>query len=465
MCTTGSLALDNMNHTPTLAKLADLAHDYQLADALPIVTTRMRNLLLDTLGCSIAGRHHDAVQKACVAAQALGMDAQVMGLGSLRRLSLMGAMLESGAAIRALDFNDFYWGPGIGGHPSDLFGIALPLAQSQSSTLGELLEATLVGYGLYLRLLDVMAPHGAFDHTTAMTLGSAAISARLFKADRNKMLQTLSMALVRGPAMCAMRQGAISEAKATAPAVAGISGYLAAQLAMAGLNGPVAAVMGKNGLQAFVAEGADLSDLIRQPLLDQHLDAVSIKRYPCIGTAQATVSAAQALHAPLQEAASPIESVQVHLGDSPLIRHQCSSAYLHPHDRETADHSFFSLIAMTLLEGTLTPDQFDRRRYLDADVKALSERLHFHFDLAGAEQGLFSARIEVRLGNGKSLRSQALHPPGHPLRPLSADELSRKFLDCALPHMGQERAQGLLENCLQAPLHTPISTVLKPLQN
>jgi 2-methylcitrate dehydratase len=234
---------------------------------------------------------------------------------------------------------------------------------------------------------------------------------------------------------------------------------------MAGLHGPVAAVMGKNGLEAFVAEGADLSALVRNPLLGHHLDAVSIKRYPCIGTAQATVSAAQALHAPLQKAASPIESVQVHLGDSPLIRHQCSSAYLHPQDRETADHSFLSLIGMTLLDGTLAPDQFDRRRYLDADVKAVSEQLHFHFDLAGAEQGLFSARIEVRLRDGKSLQSQALHPPGHPLRPLSAEELSRKFLDCALPHMSQEKAQGLLENCLQAPLHTPMATVLKPLSN
>lgn len=463
MDTVDSLELANMNHTPTLSKLADLAHDYHLATAPPASTARMRNLLLDTLGCSIAGRKHEAVLKASVAAQALGTDAKAMGLGSLRRLSLIGAMLESGAAIRALDFNDFYWGPGIGGHPSDLFGIALPLAQSQSSTLGELLEATLVGYGLYLRLLDILAPHGAFDHTTAMTLGAAALSARLFKADRNNMLQTLAMALVRGPAMGAMREGAISEAKATAPAVAGISGYMAAQLAMAGLRGPIAAAMGKNGLQAFVAENADLSTLISNPLLDHHLDAVSIKRYPCIGTAQATVSAAQALNSPLQMASSPIESLQVHLGDSPLIRHQSSSAYLHPQDRETADHSFFSLICMTLLDGTLAPDQFDRRRYLDADVKALSERLHFHYDLAGAEQGLFSAQIEVRLSNGQSLQSQALHPPGHPLRPLSADELARKFLDCALPHMNQERADGLIENCLHAPLYTPISTLLKPL--
>jgi 2-methylcitrate dehydratase PrpD len=69
----------------------------------------------------------------------------------------------------------------------------------------------------------------------------------------------------------------------------------------------------------------------------------------------------------------------------------------------------------------------------------------------------------VRLSNGQSLQSQVLHPPGHPLRPLSADELARKFLDCALPHMNQERADGLIENCLQAPLYTPISTILKPL--
>ncbi len=432
----------------------------RLEDQDAKVRRAVRWLLLDTVGCALAARGHPAVVKAARAAATWG-SAQATGLGSGRPASLLGAIVDSGAAIRALDYNDFYWGPGIGGHPSDLFGVCIPLAEHTGASLAELLEAALVGYELYLRILDRMAAHGVFDHTGAMTAASAAAAARLLGLDADATTDALAIACVRGPAMSAMRHGEICEAKATAPATAGLSGVVAAQLAQAGIGGPRSACLGPLGLGAWLREPGLVAGLDAAEGFGSAIARVSIKRFACIGTAQSTVAAARDIHR--QAAGRRLQQVQLRLTASPLIVHQTSEAYRRPRNRETADHSFFSLAAMTLCDGDLVPRQFAAGRYQDADVLAMSDRLVFDCTLPVERKGLFQAQLHATLEDGTVLEALHAHPPGHPLNPLQRDELLAKWQGCCAGVLDGETPERLAHATLDGPLDLPVRDWLAPL--
>ena len=448
--------------TPVLRALARLGLDVRLDRLDPSVERAVRALWLDSVGCALAARAHPVVQQATRAAAMLEDGAAITALGSGRPLGLLGAMLDSGAAIRALDYNDFYWGPGIGGHPSDLFAVSLALAEQARASTREMLEASAAGYELYLRMLDLMEPHGAFDHTSAMTPAAALIAARLWRLDEEATIDALAMAFVRGPAMGAMRHGAISQAKATAPAVAGQGGVMAALLARSGIGGPRAACLGPLGLAAWVRDHDRTAALAEADGFGSALLRVSIKRFCCIGTAQSAVAAAREVHR--KASGRRIEAVHARLGDTELMRHQTSAPYRRPASRETADHSFFALLAMTLCDGDLVPAQFDGRRWLDPAVVALSERFEFDCSLPIERQGLFSAQLRARLEDGSTVIASVDHPPGHPLAPLSPAELLAKWHACSAVALGGAERDRLSDAALHGGLDTPLSPWLAQLR-
>ena len=103
-----------------------------------------------------------------------------------------------------------------------------------------------------------------------------------------------------------------------------------------------------------------------------------------------------------------ISEIVIRLSDSELIRHQSSAIYKFPKTKETADHSFFSVIAMAAIDGYLNIEQFEMKRFLDANVLAIQDQFKFEYSLDGANQGIFKCQIEVRLNNGET-KSSAVH--------------------------------------------------------
>jgi 2-methylcitrate dehydratase len=422
------------------------------------VMSQARFLLLDTIGCALAGRSHPAVAKSASAAGRLFRGAEARGLGTGRRYGVLGALLDSGTAIRALDLNDFYWGPGVGGHPSDLFAAVLAVAEWQDADLGAALAAAVCGYEVYLRLVDLLPGDGAWDHTTAMTLGASAVTACLLGQDAAQMADTFSLAAVRGPALAAMRYGQISEAKASAPASAAISGVIAAELAAAGIGGPGTSLEGPRGLGALCRPGASLESLASPDNFGRRILDVGIKRYPCIGTAQAAVAAAIELRAKL--AGRQPREIHFRLADDGITRHQTTDAYRRPDRRETADHSFYSLIALGLADGELTAHQFESGRFREPDVHALADKLRFTCDLPGARTARLPAQATATLADGSVVSADVEFAPGHPRNPLDAQGVAAKFGTCVRGVMEPEAARNVVHACLEARPDTPVRRIL-----
>ena len=195
------------------------------------------------------------------------------------------------------------------------------------------------------------------------------------------------------------------------------------------MTGPRAAIGGPNGLGALVRPGMDLDGLPLDRSREPKLLDVAIKRFPCIGTAQAAVFGAIELNrmADWQD----LRSIAVRLADNPVVSHQTGDTYRRPMSRETADHSFYALIAMAAVDGDLTLSQFDEGRWLDDDVRAVMDRLTLTADLPGATEGQFAAHYDVGLSKGTHLSFEAPCAPGHPRKPLPFDVAMKKFRDCA----------------------------------
>jgi 2-methylcitrate dehydratase PrpD len=418
----------------------------------------MRVLLIDTLGCLVSGRRHPAVRKVSAALDSQG---PAIALASWRRQSTHDTVIDTGSAIRAFDYNDFYWGPGLGGHPSDIFAAALVVAEREDKSLADMLNATAVGYDLYIRLVDIMDAAGPFDHTTAGGFASAAVAGLLLDLDDEAMAHALAMALARGPAMSALRQGNIAEVKAASGALACASGVLAARLATAALTGPHLAIGGPKGIAAFVRPGVNLDGLIMDSRDRPKLLDVAVKRFPCIGTAQAAVYGAIELHRAAE--GHEIQSIKVCLADNPVVNHQTETAYRRALTRETADHSFYAVIGMAAVDGDLTLGQFDGQRWLDSDVTEMIDRMTLTANLPGAKEGRFAARYDVRLSNGKALSFEVPYAPDHPQNRLTFDGAVAKFRDLASGLLHADAADTL-ESAIDDELRTPVRSMLTGLE-
>lgn len=395
--------------------------------------TRMRVLLIDTLGCIVAARGHPAVLQTCAA---LDGEGPALGMASWRRRPTLEAVLDTGTAIRALDYNDFYWGPGLGGHPSDIFAASLVVAEREGRSIAELLHATAVGYELYIRLVDLMDVEAPADHTTAAALASALVTGLLMRLEEAALAEALALALARGPAMSALRQGRIASVKAAAAALACMNGVLAARMAAQGLTGPRESIAGANGLASFLRRGADPGCLVPEPGSRPKVLQVSLKRYPCIGTAQAAVAGAVEVHRRL--AGRDVQRIRVRLADNPLIHHQVEDVYRRPSTRETADHSFYATIGMAVTDGDLTLSQFDAGRWADPDIVELAARITLVADLAGAEEGTFAAEFDVTTADGEPIAIALPFAPGHFRRPLDLSGTMDKFRACIADRLPED---------------------------
>ena len=373
-------------------------------DGLPTaVRTRAVDLLLDTVGCALAARGHPAVVQAANAADLFGAAGGCTGLGGSRNVSALAAILESGAAIRALDYNDFYWGAGFGGHPSDLFASALAIAEAADASVGRMLCAVVAGYEVYCRLLDQMEAALPFDHTAACAMASAVMAGLVADMGQVRLADAIAIAAVRAPVLSGLRYGRISSTKAVAPALAQIDGVIAARLAAEGFTGPVEAVDTSNGLAAILRDDGQTARLAPRPHEGMRILDVAVKRYPCIGTAQAAVSGAADVHRRLAGNVAGVRRISVRLTGNHTVRHQVGDVYRRPDRRETADHSFYAVIAMALADGDLSASQFEAERWRQADVVDLIDRMDLAADLPGAEEGRFAASMAVTCADGRSI--------------------------------------------------------------
>lgn len=419
---------------PLIQDLSRFVADFPATDIPKHAVDKARILLLDSLACAVAALDEPAPRRILDLVRDMGGTPQCTVIGRSRLTSLPQATFANGMLIRTLDLNDYSGGIRITGHPSDNIAVVLSAGESAGRSGAEVLAAIALAYELYGRLHDTMAPDSLWDHVTLSGLVAPAVAAKLLGLAHDATAHALALGAANAPATAGLRDGNVSGAKILANAMVAQQGVQAALLARAGVTGPLGVLESRRGLGQTVFTNTAALDLASARhgslrIMDSH-----IKAYPCVATAQALVAAAQRLRAQHALSLSEITRIRVVMADVPVVRaHLGDRDRHHPHSRESADHSFNFLLAVTLSDGELSARQFEGERWTSPEIVAAMARIEYATsrELAERAPNSFAAVLNVETIDGRSLEAEMLFAPGHARNPFSFDQAAEKFRSCA----------------------------------
>lgn len=345
--------------------------------------------------------------------------------GSGERTSIEMAAFANGTMLRYQDYSDTHLGRS-NGHPSDMIGGLVALAESFDLSGKDFVTATIVAYEVYCSLCDSTAlATRALDQATCAAAGAAAGAARLLGLGETQAGEAISLALSSSLQLYNVRTGDLSDWKSCAGPNGARNGIFAALLAREGVTGPTAVVEGKGGLRDIVGEldwkiGAGEMPLI----IGTHL-----KFHPVCYHGQAAVDAALALREKVPVEA--IEAIEVETYEAAFRAMGGDPTRWAPTNRETADHSLPYTIAVALLNGRLTSADYERERLGDPKTRRLMERIRVgcSAELTDAFPAHSRSRVTIRLKDGSTYSHLQHDPKGSAANPLADAELELKFLE------------------------------------
>jgi 2-methylcitrate dehydratase len=447
-------------------ELARFALTAQLEDLSPRRLNALKIRVVDALGCALGAL---AVERSAGAAEdrpTLDVRAYVEAMGGAPRSTLFSggrsspplAALLNGYLVRYLDFNDSYLAPGETCHPSDNLAPLLAVAEDAGADGAELLVALAVAYQVQCRLSEVAPVRDqGFDHTVQGCYALAAGAARLLKLDLQRATQAVAIAGTAFNALRVTRTGQPSHWTGLAYPNAAFCCVHATYLAQAGITGPERVFEGNRGWMQAIAGPFEID--WRRERLDR-IDRSILKRYDAEIHSQSTLEALSELRAEHGLGAHDVESVEVSIFDvaHELIGGGGEGDKMRITTKEQADHSLAYLCAVMLLDGDVTPRQYEPDRLSSEAVQSLLRRVYVRPDAALSRRfpDEMPSRVSVVLRDGRRYVKEKRWYRGFQREPMTWEDASRKFhaLAGSGPSTGQPEAVEASEGTRAAILAT-----------
>lgn len=361
---------------------------------------------------------------------------QAHAVGMASGLDAPWAALINGTAAHALDYDDVL-DPAASHVSAVLIPALLALGEEIQACGDDLLDAYIVGVEAQECLAEaVNMAHYTHGWHTTITLGSpsaAAACARLLRLDPTQTRNALSIATSMSGGF--KRQFGTN----TKPFHAGLAaknGVLAARMAAAGLSADESPFEGPRGfLDLMVGKQAPGFSGSVSRLVDPGLPAIVrpglwLKRYPCCASTHRAVDA--------------LLDIMWHQGlKADDIKHVLTSVsaaavgnlmYDHPTQEMEARFSMPFCISAAALDGDLTLPTFRRPALDRSDIRSWMPKVSMACDPAqpAAMPSTIKswAEVTVQTVNGDTWTQKVVDPKGYPDRPLSEEDLERKFADC-----------------------------------
>lgn len=446
-----ALAFQGKARTTVAADVGNWVAKLRYEDLPPQVVQKAKRVLLDTLGCALGAIDAPPVRVAQRVAAVQGGNPQATLIGVGSKVSCEQAAFLNGMAIRYLDYND-YAALGSAHHCSINVAPALAVAEMQGLSGKDLLLGIIVGYEVQIRLRDATegGPVKGWDTgTVATSYSSAAVAAKLLGLDASKIAYAMAIAGAHGNTLAEVRGAALSSggpmtpSKGTADPMSARLGTFAALLAREGLTYPLTIFEGTAGY-GKVAAGKLKDEILRQRTGDFQIVKGCFKIWPCFVYGQTPIATALEIYGK-KPAPEEIQSITVGVS---------ATAYENQLDyvgeitaREHADHSIPYVIARALLDGQVTVDDFDERRFREPRAVALVKKVSLRSDpsLSRPGQEAYGIKLEVQLRNGSVLKAELADPPGSMQNPADEEILGKKFLALSEKVLGRARAQKAIE--------------------
>ncbi|MFW8595155.1 MmgE/PrpD family protein [Cribrihabitans neustonicus] len=427
--------------TETFNRVADFILKLAPGD-LPGGTREAAALMfLDTLGVAIgaapmqAGRIARGTAAALYGSSSPSHSARMLLDG--RRVSVAGAAFAAAAATDNLDAHDGY-APSKGHIGVVIIPAIAALAETVRDLSGpEALTLTTIGYEIAGRAGLALHANVSDYHTSGAwnALGVAAVAARMRRLSRAQLREALGIAEYHGPRSQMMREIANPTMLHDGSAWGALAGISAAVLAEGGFTGAPA-------ITVEAPEAAAHWDDLGKFWQVQHQ---YVKPYPICRWAHAPIDALRGLMRKHRFGPEQIENIH--------IRTFRESACLYAGLPETTSQAQYSLafaVAVMGVHGRIGVEHITGAGLHDPQAAALHSRITV------SEAPRHSARfpacrvadVEVTLTSGAVLRSGDVHARGGPESPMPRDEITGKFMEFAVPVVGEPRSELIREAVL-----------------
>jgi len=410
--------------------LQDIA-DYVLAYSAAGEEARQTALhcLMDTLGCGILALNYPACTRLLgpvVPGAELSGGARVPG--TAHELDPVTAAFNIGAMVRWLDFNDT-WLAAEWGHPSDNLGGILAtadyLSRRQAAAgqaplcVGDLLTALIQAH----EIQGVLALANSFnrvglDHVLLVRIATTAVVTGMLGGTREQIISAVSNAWIDGGALRTYRHAPnTGSRKSWAAGDATSRGVRLALIALTGEMGYPSALSAKTwGFEDALFNGRNIE--LQRTLGSYVMENVLFKlSFPAEFHAQTAVEAAMALHPALGGRLDEIERIVIETQEAAIRIIDKAGPLANPADR---DHCMQYMVAVPLLFGRLTADDYEDEVARDPRIDRLREKMvvtenrRFSEEYLEPDKRAIGNAIQIFFADGSSTERIAVdYPIGH----------------------------------------------------
>ncbi len=440
----------NPNHAQFISgQLAQYAATLRYDDLPDDVRQLAHLVLLDTLGCAMAGAGTDEVgQIRRAMTQANGSGGDTLFWGTHDKAPLPLAALANGAAVHAREIDDF---GGCAHSGSVVIPAALGIAARTGASGRELLTAIVIGYDIARRAMDGGGGYQAFKdrgwHSTSTCggFGAAAACARLLKLDAQRTQWALGYAGSNaGGTWAYIPEGAMS--KRVHPGFAAHTGTIAAYLAANDVTGPASIFEAPWGgyYPTYVPGVATPEAAVKDLGSDFRIRLVGFKPYAACRGIHSSIDVMLGLRDKHQLRAAEVKQITVR--GSPTHLKQLGKQEVH-----TLLDAQFSLpysIATSLASGGAMLDQYTPEALQRTEVRDLARRVHLKVEpgVANGDEPF----IDVELHDGRVLTDRVLIARGDCENPLPEAELRAKFRTAAAATLDAAHIARLEDTVMRA---------------
>jgi 2-methylcitrate dehydratase PrpD len=426
--------------TGVTSKVAQFCFDAQFKDLPPELIETGKIHILDAIGLAIAGERAETggiIRRYLDDLGAASGPSTIMGT-SLKAQPRFAAF-ANGVAIHADDFDDTQLAVakdrvyGLLTHPTVT---AMPAALAVSEALGksgrDFMLAYHLGVEIETKVAEAISPRSYESgfHSTSMcgVFGSAVSAAKLRGLDQKAIRQALGLAAAQASGL---RENFGTMTKPFQAGHGAEAGVAAVDLVALGWTAADNILEAKRGFFSAFGDGWDRASIAGKLGKPWSLlsPGVSIKPYP----------SGSLTHPAMDVIARMREVHGINAADVANIRVGTNKKMLNTlihHRPKTGLQAKFSMefcVAALLVLGKAGLNEFQDEIVIRPDLQDMLSRVEFYNNPAADTAGLDKMRtfVEVTLKDGRTYSGAGDFARGSPEKPMSFDEVTIKFLECA----------------------------------
>ncbi|MFB3886501.1 MAG: MmgE/PrpD family protein [Thermodesulfobacteriota bacterium] len=410
-------------------------------------------IILDTVGCGIYGSKVPWGRMIADYVRDMGGNKKATVWGSKFKTTAPNAALANGTMVHGFELDDFHWGLHGG---SVIITAALATAEEQGGINGkQFITAIVAGYEVGTRIAACMNVAGhllrGFHPVGTVGAFAAAIAAgKILNLDEKKTVHCLGIGGTQGAGLMAAQYSAM--VKRMHAGRAAQSGVYAAHLAQRGFTGITNVLESEYG-------GFCSSETLRPPdltILTKGIEEkefwtldVTFKPYSCCLTCHTSIDAVGSVLTENKITPDRIEKITVHCT---LKTKEHVGWKYEPESITGAQMNLSYCIAMQVLEGEVFVNQFTERKIKDPNVlNFIRERIEVindpELEKLGREERN-TVIMEVRTTSGEVFTKRLSHAKGSHAKPLSREEVTRKFEYLTRTVLGPEKTKDLYKTIM-----------------